>query len=93
MAFIHSFNQSFNIHVNVVEQFLSQVIVPVLGYMRQTLVLLSKSHVLRIIVYHTFPVVGQLPPPSLAHSFTVWLSQFWPCNDPPNASSPMGVGW
>lgn len=49
------------------EQFLSQVIVLVLGYIRQIQVL-SKSHVLRITVYHTFPVVGQLLPPSLAHS-------------------------
>lgn len=65
---IHSFNHSFNIHFNTREQFLSRVIVPVLGYTKQMQILFSKSHVLMIIVYHVFPVVGQLPPPTLAHS-------------------------
>ena len=45
---IHSFNHSFNIHFNTREQFLSRVIVPVLGYTKQMQILFSKSHVLML---------------------------------------------
>lgn len=74
MAFIHSFicsfNHPFNIHFNTKEQLLGQVIVLVLGYIRQMQVWLSKSHVQMITVYHAFPAVGQLPPPSLGPFIT-----------------------
>lgn len=63
-AFVHSFIQH---PWNTGERLLNQVIVLVLGYIRQMQVLFSKPHVQLITIYRVFPDAVQLPPSSLAH--------------------------
>lgn len=65
-AFVHSIIHSTS--TNTGEWLPNQVVVLVLGYIKQMQVLFSKPRVRLITVYHAFLDAGQLPPSSLAHS-------------------------